>query len=106
MIQRVFRFTPYRKRSDSPAPFRSRLNNTCIEEIDDGAEIEETDLAVYARYKQDGLLPEWTRLTYTCNTNQTLARQRPIELIQVAVACPRQHRSRRLQLQGDDFSAE
>ena len=51
-------FTPYRKRSDSPAPFRSRLNNTCIEEIDDGAEIEETDLAVYAhdhwaRYDQE-----------------------------------------------------
>ena len=53
-------FTPYRKRSDSPAPFRSRLNNTCIEEIDDGADIEETDLVVYARYKQEGLLPEWT----------------------------------------------
>ena len=53
-------FTAYRKRGDSPAPFRRRINNTSIEEIDDGVEIEETDLAVYARYKQDGLLPEWT----------------------------------------------
>ena len=36
-------FTAYRKRGDSPAPFRRRINNTSIEEIDDGVEIEERE---------------------------------------------------------------